>query len=169
MFFAWRKVHMGFIYCISLVIFKKPFRTSFAEALFFLGRNHPKTHHPKKPDHSYANTIPSVYDTPGASKQVNLTPHDIPRILRAQKNMFFLFFCGQKKILENSLCFWSQLLESSSPKSIPVENNGHYLMLICSIVNDLSQNLGYPKKRKHKQKLHVCWYSLDLPPSDSDK
>ena len=39
--------------------------------------------HPKNLDPSYGNTRPSVHDTPWALKQVVVTPHDIPRILRA--------------------------------------------------------------------------------------
>lgn len=214
----WWKVHMGFIYCI-VFLFRKPISHSLCALFFrmesmalgkvhfggtengtwiqkFLGRNHPKTHHPKKPDHSYANTIPSVYDTPAASKQVNLTPHDIPRILRAQKNMFFLFFCGQKKSsktrfvsgvnlwkvlreiafekaqggingvpLQRSKLEHRSLLEKkSSPKSIPVENYGHYLMFICSIVNDLSQNLGYQKKENTKKNSIFAGIPWTYPP-----
>ena len=42
--------------------------------------------YPKNPDPSYGNTRPSKRDTPGASKQVFLTPHDIPRILKVKKS-----------------------------------------------------------------------------------
>ena len=39
-------------------------------------------------------------DTPGASKQVFLTPHDIPRILREDRKKVFF----RKEILQSETC-----------------------------------------------------------------
>ena len=51
---------------------------------------------PKTPDPSYGNTRPSVHDTPGALKQVVLTPNDIPWSLRASS----ILFCQSVDLLE---------------------------------------------------------------------
>ena len=54
---------------------------------------------PKNPEPSYENTRPSVHDNPGASKQVVLTPHDIPRILRVNR------FLGNVGVWQECLFF----------------------------------------------------------------
>ena len=49
----------------------------------------------KNPDPSYGNTKPS--DTPRASKQMVLTPHDIPRIFRVEQFPGFRDFDDSSK------------------------------------------------------------------------
>ena len=61
---------------------------------------------PKTPDPSHGTPDPPS-DTPGASKQVVLTPHDIPRILRVV--CFSFSACLWQLVVVDNLCRWGWL------------------------------------------------------------